>query len=197
MLSQTTTTITTVAEVAQQVPLSDSAWAVIVIPLTVALIAGAVGIWKTLSDRRAAAAAAERTANAALFASALDAVHEYQELPYRIARRSDLSPMTREELTSHSSDVQVALDKHVTHLTLVNADVGAAYRSLVSETRKEAGGHMTRAWTQPRITNDEDMNLGNAYPRTQAKGAKERCMKTMQEFLDAPAARRRCRGGRR
>lgn len=200
MLAQTSTT-TTLGDVAQQVTLSDSVWAVIFVPVAVIVIgagaAAVVTVWQTLSDRRAAAAAAARTENAALFAAALDAVHEYQELPYRIRRRSDAPPMTREELTRHASNVQVLLDKHVTHLTFVDNRVGTAYRALVQATRSESGSHMANAWNEPRITDDKDMNLGNAYPRTQAEGAKEECVTTMQDFLDAPATRRRLRLGRR
>lgn len=198
MLGQTTTTTTaTVTDTVQQVTLSDSAWAVIFIPLALVAITAAVTVWQTLSDRRAAAAATARTANAALFTAALDAVHEYQELPYRIRRRSDVPPMTRDELTWHASNVQVLLDRHVTHLGFVDNNLGEAYRALVLETRRESGRHMSNAWKEPRIVGDKDMNLGNAYPRTQAEGAKEDCGTAMQEFLDKAAPRRRFRRGGR
>lgn len=179
--------MTAMAEAAQSLTLSDGAWAVFAVPIGAALIGLAGVVWKAISDRRAAAAVARRTANEELFTAALDAVHEYQELPYRIRRRSDVSPTTPAELAAHASDVQVLLDKHITRLTFLDPNVGDAFRELVGAVRQEAGSHLNRAWTQARIATDEDMNLGNAYPRTQTEEALKDCIRVMQSFLMTPA----------
>lgn len=191
----TTTTIVEAAAAGSSSGLGDSVWVLLVLPL---LLAVGGGLWKwatAVGERRAQQQQSRRDAASETFTNALDAVHEYQELPYRIRRRSDVPPMTREELTWHASNVQVLLDKHVTRLTFISPEVGEAYRALVCEARKESGKHMSTSWTQPRIVEDKDMNLGNAYPRTQAEGARENCIAAMQQFLDAPAASRRNRRG--
>lgn len=196
-MSPTSTTTTTVVEAVQAVGGCTTDWSGPAVAIVVAILGLAGVVWKAIGDRRSSAEIERRTAAEELFTSALDSVHEYQELPYRIRRRSDVPPTTPSELTAHVSDVQVLIDKHVTRLTFFNADVGDAYRALAGEVRRESGSHMNKAWTQPRITTDKDMNLGNAYPRTQAEGAREHCITVMQQFLDAPATRRRFRRGRR
>jgi hypothetical protein len=176
---------------------SDTMWAVFLLPVALVLLVWAGNVVASSVEARRASRESRRSRTSDLFSEALDAIHEYQELPYRIRRRSDVSQMTPGELSSHAGDVQLLLDKYVTKLSFLDANVGAAYRELVVAARRESGAHMTTAWQQPRIKSDADMVLGNAFPRTQADGARERCTTVMQEHLDDPARRQRLRRKRR
>lgn len=118
-----------------------------------------------------------------LFSDALRTVADYQELPYLIRRRSDAPPMTTAELTWHVSGVQTRLDYYVTRLALEDDSVGKAFETLVVATRQEAGGQMTEAWHQARITRDEDVPLGSGYTRETADAAKAACSLVMQQYL--------------
>ena len=117
------------------------------------------------------------------FSEALQAIADYQELPYLVRRRSDVSPMTREELTRYASEVQSRLDFYVARLELESTALGEAFGRLVTATRREAGGQMSQAWTSPRITGDDSVPLGVAYDRTSANEERRRCLSVMRTHV--------------
>ena len=118
-----------------------------------------------------------------LFSEALRAVADYQELPYLVRRRASDPPMSTSEIIRHISDVQTRLDYYVARIGLESPELATAYQSLVNSTRREAGSQMTAAWGLPRITDDTQVPLGDAYPRDQTESAKEACLEAMQRHV--------------
>ena len=118
-----------------------------------------------------------------VFASAIEAVADYQEMPYRIRRRPASDAATRVTLSERVSDIQKRIDFHRAWLTIESSTVGEAYENLVSAVRKEAGAHMKTAWGEALITSDEEMSLGTAYACTETQEARTRCLEVMTEHL--------------
>lgn len=119
----------------------------------------------------------------ALFAEALSAVADYQELPYLIRRRSDVSPMTTSDLSWHASQVQTRLDLFVARIQLESTQLGDAFEQLVRTARTEAGTHITDAWNQERILTDAAMVLGTRYPRDHADAERATCLALMRTHI--------------
>jgi hypothetical protein len=151
----------------------------VLVPLLAVLATVGLGVWTYWRQQQAK----HRDELRALFSDALRAVADYQELPYLIRRRSDVSPMTRSDLTRHASDVQTRLDYFVTRLDLEAPAIGDAYRRLASATRREAGNQMTQAWAQPRLERDDEMPLGAAYTRESAEEERSLCLNVMQQYV--------------
>ena len=118
-----------------------------------------------------------------VFASAIEAVADYQEMPYRIRRRPISDIETRVRLSERVSDVQKLIDFHRAWLTIESEEVGRAHDELVSAVRKEAGEHMKSAWNEELITSDADMSLGTAYGCPETHEARIRCLKIMKQHL--------------
>ncbi len=129
----------------------------------------------------------------ALFSGALSAVADYQELPYLVRRRSDLSPMTPSELTWHASQIQSRLDCFIARLQLEEHDLGEAYELLVRATRQETGAHLSEAWTQTRIATDAEMPLRVRYPRDSANQQRNECLALMRSRINGRRILRRSR----
>lgn len=153
------------------------------IPVVVAIVPVIVGIILNARQRRTERDDRLRR----VFSEALQAVADYQELPYLVRRRSSASPMTREELARHASDVQSRLDFYVARLELESPELGDAFDRLVGATRRESGAHMTEAWNAARISDDADVPLGVAYDRTAASEARRRCLSVMRSHLGVAA----------
>lgn len=122
----------------------------------------------------------ERWAN--LFAAALTAVEDYAEMPYRIRRRRN-TPDARHDLTDKVSEIQSRLAFHQAWLQVEAPDVAPAYINLVRATKIQAGGQMSRAWQQPVLTTDEQMNLKIRLPRDQIDDARGTCITAMLHAL--------------
>jgi hypothetical protein len=71
------------------------------------------------------------------YAEALAAVHAYQELPHRIRRRPDSSPMTLDAMGTVISDIQRDLDFYKSLLYLDSPEVGDMYNALVQTSRDQ------------------------------------------------------------
>jgi hypothetical protein len=98
------------------------------------------------------------------YAAALAAVCDYQELPYRIRRRSDYSAATRAALGTTISDIQRDLDFHSQLLELDSPKLGRAYRALVETSRRLGKPHRDEAWTLPPAAEDKAMSFAEEYP---------------------------------
>jgi hypothetical protein len=151
----------------------------LIIPVVLAAVAGLVGLWKYLQDQRDGRRAVLRD----LFSEALRTVADYQELPYLVRRRSDMTPMTPSELARHASDVQSRLDYYIARLRLEDSSLGDSYERLVGVTRQEAGAHVSEAWSQPRLETDGDMPLRARYPRDRADNERAACLEVMRKYL--------------
>jgi hypothetical protein len=148
--------------------------------LAAAVIAGMVALagylltqWQAQRDRKLK-----------VFADALAAVAEYEELPYRIRRRSASEGPIRAEIANRISDVQVRIAFHLAWLEIESPAVAEAYRALVDAARQEAGAHMKAAWNEPVLSEDAAMSLGIAYACPDTPAARERCIAAMRDHLE-------------
>lgn len=158
---------------------NDSFWRDIAEPFLAASVAALVAVLGYLYERRNKRNDDLRT----LFSEALEAVAEYQELPYLVRRRSEQSPMTRSELIARASSIQTRLDFYVARLSLESKALGDAYSLFVLTVRRETGPQITEAWGEPRIEADDDVPLGVAYLREEGQEAKVACIQAMQRYL--------------
>jgi hypothetical protein len=95
-----------------------------------------------------------------LFAKAFAASIAYREFAYAIRRRrDDHSAEERVRLSEAIREVQEQLAFHAAWIEIESSRVAVAYRALLSETRRVAGGYMREAWATPAITADAEMNV--------------------------------------
>jgi hypothetical protein len=116
---------------------------------------------------------------------ALNAVGDYQDLPYRVRRRPAANAPTRAALADKISNIHSRMDFHLAWLQITAPTIAEAYERLVYAARKEAGAHIKAAWRQPLITNDEGMNLGLGaiYQCPQTETTRVECLYQMRRFL--------------
>jgi len=126
---------------------------------------------------------ARRDRKLKVFADTLAAVAEYEELPYRIRRRSASEGPIRAEIANRISDVQVRIAFHLAWLEIESPAVAEAYRALVDAARQEAGAHMKAAWNEPILAEDAAMSLATAYACPDTHAARERCIVAMRDHL--------------
>lgn len=158
---------------------SQSFWTNVLVPIVAAGLAAAVVVKGYLYDRRNK----RRDDHRALFSDALEAVAEYQELPYLVRRRSDNTPMTPAELSARISAVQTRLDFFAARLSLESEEVGSSFKNLVRVVRSESGSQISEAWRADRLTEDSSMPLGASYPRAKGEAAKKETLEIMQAYL--------------
>ncbi|MFF5787437.1 hypothetical protein ACFY8P_21015 [Streptomyces sp. NPDC012693] len=72
---------------------------------------------------------------------------------------------------------------HHAWLQIEASAVAEPYAVLVPAARSEAAMHMSEAWMQPPIQNDDGMNLGQAYSRERSVAARAACIKAMKSSL--------------
>ena len=115
------------------------------------------------------------------YAQALAACVGYREFPYAIRRRrADEPEEERVRLSEALREIQRELAFHSAWITLEASDETVrAFTSLVTETRKVAGGYMRDAWQEPAATSDSEMNI---------VGIDYDSLKTLEQaYLDAVA----------
>jgi hypothetical protein len=127
-----------------------------VIAATIAALAAIAGYlsaqrWKRRDDK------------ARLYADALQAVRRYEELPFRIARRVDSSPATRERMAGIVSDSFVELGHYRALLLLHSREVGDAYSLLLNRTHRDCRPHRQEAWSMPPPRNDSAAHMGGKF----------------------------------
>jgi hypothetical protein len=98
-----------------------------------------------------------------IYADAISALVRFQNLPFRIRRRSDSSDATYAIVGDRVRDVQEALSYQVVLLRLDSPRVGAAFAELVRNTREEGLRYRHDAWASPPATSDADMSLAVSY----------------------------------
>lgn len=134
-------------------------------PIIGALIALAgviAGLWIN-GDRT------ERQRRRDLHARALVALLAYGEMPFMIRRRrceDEERSAERVRLSNHFSDVKAEM---TTCEVLLAADgdqkVASAYSELVETARATAGREAHLAWTEPPVSGDSEMNMGDLFDR--------------------------------
>lgn len=152
----------------------------VAVPMLAAFLAALVVVMGYLYERRTRRRDDLRT----LFSDALEAVAEYQELPYLVLRRGEASPMKRSELSARISAVQTRLDFFSARLFLESPDLGAHYSDLVRTVRSESGSQITEAWRTKRVVDDADIPLGAALSRSKGEASKTNCLRVMKEHLE-------------
>lgn len=153
--------------------LADGVLIPAVVSLLVTLLAAAAGWWWQLRQKR-------RDEQGRLYADALAAVQAYKEFPYVVRRRDHTAPATeRVRISEAVRAVQQDIAFHTAWMDIHDGDVAAAYRRLVAETRRIAGGLMHEAWKTAPVTDDADMNITDVGPRLAALD------ESHQEYLTA------------
>ena len=87
-----------------------------------------------------------RDRKAKVYAEALAAVREYQELPYRVRRRAASDAATRAALAERVSEVMSKLGFYLAWLRIDSPETSVAYLDLVSRTRRQCRRHLADAW---------------------------------------------------
>ena len=98
-----------------------------------------------------------------LYADALQAVRRYEELPFRISRRADSKPATRERLAGVISDSFVELGHFRALLLIYSREVGDAYALLLNRTHRDCRPHRQQAWNTPPLVRDSGVHLGGKF----------------------------------
>ena len=98
-----------------------------------------------------------------VYAEALAAIKEYEELPYRIRRRPSSDGATRAALGDMVGDVLSKLWFYQAWVHTDSAEVGAAYSALMARTQGFGGPFRAAAWSTPVITKDEDAHLRDSF----------------------------------
>jgi hypothetical protein len=97
-----------------------------------------------------------------LYADALTAVHEYEELPYRIRRRTS-SLESGAAVAAKVDDVLTSVLFHRAWLQLDSDVVGAAFRDLVAQTGRQGGLYRAEAWAKPPVGSDGNFDVKDRY----------------------------------
>jgi hypothetical protein len=144
-------------------------------------IAGGVAVFGYLHTSRAT----RRERMAQSLAQAINAVGDYQDLPYRVRRRSSSDPAVRSNLAERISEIHSRLDFHSAWLRITAPEVATAYDQLVADVRSEAGAYIKEAWLQPIIRHDQEMNLGlgQQYKCPETDKARGECIEVMRIYL--------------
>jgi len=144
-----------------------------------------IGLWIN-GDRT------ERQRRRDLHARALGAVHAYAEMPFMIRRRRHEEEHQSDErvrLSELFSEIQAELS---TCQVLLAADgdqrIARGYDQLVQIARETAGQEAHRAWKQPAIRADADMNMGPLFERLEP--IRERLKRFKAELARASLPRR-------
>jgi hypothetical protein len=117
-----------------------------------------------------------------IYADAMLALVQFENLPFRIRRRSDSSDATRTIVGQRVRDVQEALFYHTVLLRLASPRVGAAFKALVEKTREKGVRYRHDAWTLPPARSDADMSLEIRYDYKN-KDELDECILLMQREL--------------
>jgi hypothetical protein len=125
---------------------------------------------------------ARREKKAQFYADALLAVKEFEEIPYRIAKRSDSTPGTRERLGNSVNDGFVKLSYYRAWLRIDSPLVAMAYDNLARKAARIGDKQQLHAWQRELITEDAEMNLGEIY-YSSTRHELEVCVQVMRHEL--------------
>lgn len=155
--------------------------AVVAAGVLTALVASLAGVVTYLQQKKAA----RRDERARMYATAIQAVEDYLECPYRIQRRDD-SDATRTALTNRISDIQSAIAYHQA-LMQIHGDRGVAqaYDEFVAAARSEAGAAMAHAWECPPLRQAPGMPTAAQFARTASDNARTTLLLRMHADLNA------------
>jgi hypothetical protein len=129
--------------------------------LSATFLAAVVGAIVNTTIARKKSLEEERSRVRTTYAEAFEAVAAYKELPYAIRRRrADQSSEERVRLSELGREIQGRLSYYLAWTRAESDEVGAAYARLVERLRATAGSASNRAWQEPPVASDAEMNLG-------------------------------------
>jgi len=148
-------------------------------PVLAAIIAGLVAVVGYLVTQFVN----RRDGKTKVFAEALAAVREYQELPYLVRRRAASDAPTRAVLAQRISEVMAKLGFYVAWLRIDAPEAGVVYADLVSRARRQCRSHLAEAWAGKVLESDTDM-IGTQAPFAWDIGAElDLCVQVMRREL--------------
>ena len=97
-----------------------------------------------------------------LLSKAYSSAVAYKEFPYMVRRRRASTPEDeRIRISTELRKVQKDIAFYSSWLTTESAHVSRTYDILVKKLREVAGAEIHRAWTQPPVRADDEMNIGD------------------------------------
>ncbi|MCY4654071.1 MAG: hypothetical protein OXC95_13015 [Dehalococcoidia bacterium] len=95
-----------------------------------------------------------------LLSKAFAAAVAFQEFPYVVRRRRSSSPEDeRIRISTELRKVQEDIAYYSSWLVTESRHVAKAYDTLISELREVVGKQIRKAWTEPPVQNDDEMNM--------------------------------------
>ncbi len=117
-----------------------------------------------------------------VYAEALSAVFEFQELPYRIRKRAS-SEDSSAIIAQKISDVFVRLDFYRALLLLESSTVGIAYADLVHQTQAQGDSYRADAWKHPVAAHGHDFHFAVFEYPYDNRPEQDLCMLAMQREM--------------
>jgi hypothetical protein len=117
-----------------------------------------------------------------VYAEALSALFEFQELPYRVRKRTS-SKDSSGIIAQQISDVFVRLDFYRALLFLESSTVGAAYDDLVRQTQAQADSYRADAWQHPVAAHGPDFHFAVHIYTYNNKPEHDLCMLAMKREI--------------
>ena len=97
-----------------------------------------------------------------LLSKAFSSAVAYREFPYVVRRRRSGSPEDeRIRISTELRKVQEDISYYSSWLATESRHISEAYDALVSRLREVAGTEIHKAWTEPPVQCDEEMNMNN------------------------------------
>lgn len=117
-----------------------------------------------------------------VYAEALSAVFEYEELPYRIRKRT-AEEGSSAAIAQRISDVFERLSFYQAWMNLESPAVGSAYLDLVRKTQALGGLHRDDAWKTPPASKDTDFHFPKPTYIYENERELDLCMLVMQHEM--------------
>lgn len=141
----------------------------------------------TLGERAASAIPVNQIAvrnerRSRVYAEALSAVFEFQELPYRIRKRAS-SEDSSAIIAQKISDVFIRLDFYRALLLLESSTVGIAYADLVHQTQAQGDSYRADAWKHPVAAHGHDFHFAAFEYPYDNRPEQDLCMLAMQREM--------------
>ena len=123
-----------------------------------------------------------RAKKAQFYAEALRAIKELEEMPYRVIKRKESSPETREKLGFKISDIFVDISFYLAWLRIDSPLIGEAHALMAGSAISACEQQMRYAWGSPIITDDKDVGLNDKF-FGRDKSAQVVCVAAMRNEL--------------
>jgi hypothetical protein len=117
-----------------------------------------------------------------VYAEALSAVFEYQELPYHIRKRT-ADPSSACAIGQKISDIFERLSFYQTWMLLESPTVGDAYLALVRRTQAEGGPHRAHAWQADPAESGGDFHFADPVYPYDNEPERKLCILAMQREM--------------